>query len=68
VYCLKGCIAYLIEDQHYILEQGDSLLFESHLPHCWQNMVAEPSMKILVLCPTEQRDVPMIRHFTHEES
>jgi transcriptional regulator with XRE-family HTH domain len=64
VFCLKGRIAYVIEDQHYILDQGDSLFFESHLLHCWQNLAAEPSLKILILCPTDEGDLPADRHFS----
>src|SRR5512136_2048993 len=37
VFCLRGRMTYRVEDQSYVLEPGDSLLFESHLPHSWQN-------------------------------
>lgn len=63
VFCLAGRIGYTIEDQHYILEPGDSLFFESHLPHCWQNLSSEPSKKILILCPADGYDYPIGRHF-----
>jgi transcriptional regulator with XRE-family HTH domain len=66
VYCLKGRIVYLIEDQSYVLYPGDSLFFESHLPHCWQNLEAEPSMKILMLCPGEASDPSIEHHFSSE--
>lgn len=38
--------------------------FESRLPHCWQNLSAEPSKKILILCPSVDYDQPIGRHFT----
>ena len=63
VFCLAGRIAYMIENQRYILEPGDSLFFESRLPHCWQNLSAEPSKKILILCPADEFDRPIGRHF-----
>ncbi len=66
VFCLEGRIVYTIEDQTYLLESGDSLLFESHLPHRWQNVEAVPARAILVLCPTESRDQPTQRHFLPE--
>lgn len=66
VFCLKGRIAYMIEDRRYIIETGDSLFFESHLQHCWQNVEAEPSKIILVLCPGDERDRALERHFTPE--
>jgi transcriptional regulator with XRE-family HTH domain len=63
VYCLSGCIAYIIENKRYLLEPGDSIFFEAHLPHCWQNLSAEPSKKILVLCPLDARERAIERHF-----
>ncbi len=66
VFCLQGRIIYIIEDQTYLLEEGDSLLFESHLPHRWQNVEAVPAKTILVLCPGDSRDEPTQRHFLPE--
>jgi len=66
VFCLEGRIVYTIEDQTYLLEPGDSLLFESHLPHRWQNVEAVPARTILVLCPNDSRDQATSRHFLPE--
>jgi transcriptional regulator with XRE-family HTH domain len=66
VYCLVGRIAYIIENQRYILDPGDSLFFESHLPHCWQNLSVEPSKKILILCPIDGYNHPIGGHFNSE--
>jgi transcriptional regulator with XRE-family HTH domain len=63
VYCLKGRIVYTIEDHTYLLEPGDSLLFESHLPHRWENVDAEPAQAILILCTADERDRPTEHHF-----
>ncbi len=63
VFCLEGRIAYMIESQTYLLEPGDSLLFESHLPHRWQNVGEVPSQSLLVLFPTDARDRPTKHHF-----
>jgi transcriptional regulator with XRE-family HTH domain len=63
VYCLEGCIAYTIDDEKYLLEPGDSLLFEAYLPHCWKNADVTPSRILLVLCPMDKRDQPKHRHF-----
>ena len=63
VFCLEGRIAYTIESQTYLLEQGDSLLFESHLPHRWQNVEEVASQALLVLFPTDTRDRPTKHHF-----
>ena len=63
VYCIEGRLTYTVEDQIYLLEPGDSLLFESRLPHRWQNIDNAPSHSLLVLCPGDQRDRPAEVHF-----
>jgi transcriptional regulator with XRE-family HTH domain len=67
VFCLEGRIAYTVEEHTYLLEVGDSLLFESRLPHRWQNADATPSQAILVLCPSDERDHPTEQHFKEQE-
>lgn len=66
VFCLEGRMIYTIEDKTYLLEPGDSLLFESHLPHRWQNVEDVPARAILVLCPLDTRDNPTKHHFLPE--
>jgi len=66
VFCLEGRIVYIIEDQTYLLEPGDSLLFESHLPHSWQNVEEISARAILVLSPLDYRDNPTQLHFLPE--
>lgn len=63
VYCLAGAITYTVDGQRYLLQPGDSLLFESHLPHRWQNEGNAPAQMLLVLAPTDDRDRPKHRHF-----
>jgi transcriptional regulator with XRE-family HTH domain len=63
VYCLKGHLSYQIEDRIYLLEPGDSLLFEAHLPHSWKNIGDTPLRSLLVLCPSDEDDHPSERHF-----
>jgi quercetin dioxygenase-like cupin family protein len=63
VYCLDGRVAYTVDTETYVLEPGDSLLFEAYLPHRWKNLDAEPSRVLLVLCPLDDRDQPAQRHF-----
>jgi transcriptional regulator with XRE-family HTH domain len=66
VFCLEGRLTYEIEGQEYILEAGDSLLFEAHLPHRWMNSDYSPTRSLLVLCPSDERDRPTERHFNPE--
>ncbi len=64
VYCLEGRIAYSVDTDTYLLEAGDSLLFEAYLPHHWKNLDATPSRTLLVLCPMDERDNSTERHFS----
>ncbi|MBE0671604.1 MAG: cupin domain-containing protein [Anaerolineales bacterium] len=63
VYCLEGRIAYTVESKTYLLEAGDSLIFEAYLPHQWENADPTPSRVLLVLCPLDERDQPKEQHF-----
>lgn len=64
VYCLQGRITYTVDGEHYFLTPGDSLLFESYLPHRWENATDLPAQMLLVLAPTDERDRPAHRHFS----
>lgn len=66
VFCLSGQVIYIIEEETFLLKPGDSIVFQSHLPHRWQNTSSEPAQIILVLIPTEVRDTPAERHFPLE--
>lgn len=66
VYCLSGQVLYSIEGETYLLEAGDSIVFESHLPHRWENNSSNPAQVILVLIPADIRDTPAERHFPLE--
>jgi transcriptional regulator with XRE-family HTH domain len=63
VYCLEGRVVYTVDAETYTLKPGDSLFFEAYLPHRWQNSDAKPSRVLLVLCPIDDRDQPVRRHF-----
>jgi uncharacterized cupin superfamily protein/DNA-binding Xre family transcriptional regulator len=63
VYCIKGQISYTVDAETYVLESGDSLLFEAYLPHHWHNSGTVPTRALLVLCPMDDRDHPTERHF-----
>jgi len=64
VYCLEGSILYTIEGQTYLLVPGDSLLFEAHLPHRWQNLGPGNSQSVLVIYPTSDRSGLRDRHLS----
>jgi transcriptional regulator with XRE-family HTH domain len=62
-YCVDGQISYTVDAETYLLEPGDSLLFEAYLPHHWRNPGTTPARAVLVLCPMDDRDHPTERHF-----
>lgn len=64
VFCLSGTIRYHIDQNEYILNPGDSLVFESHLPHSWENNGLENAEIILILYPSDVREEPGGRHFS----
>ncbi len=45
VYCLSGQVEYHIGDRLFLLEAGNSLLFQASLPHCFSN----PGEQVAVL-------------------
>lgn len=58
VYGLQGRITYTVDAQTYLIEPGDSLLFEATLPHGWHNHGDGPASALLVLCPYEPPGAP----------
>lgn len=63
VLCLRDRIVYRIHEFTCLLRQGDSLLIESHLPHCWQNVGNKPSEFFLVFSLTDTNDRATDCHF-----
>jgi transcriptional regulator with XRE-family HTH domain len=63
VYCLHNQILYTIEKERYLLEPGDSPLFEAHLPHFWGNPTTLPSLALLILNPAIEDDRSRQGHF-----
>ncbi len=64
VYCLTGSLRYRIDREEYPLNPGDSLVFEAHLPHCWENSGLEPCQILLILHPADDREETGGRHFS----
>ena len=64
VYCLQGTVHYQVEDREFILQAGDSLVFQAHLPHSWQNLTQESAQLLLVLSNLDENEEPGGRHFS----
>ena len=62
VFCLEGKIEYEIRDDKYLLDAGDSLIFEAHLPHRWRNAGDNFSTILLILQTQEGREESVEQH------
>lgn len=49
VFCLRGHLNYDIENNHFLLEPGDSLLFAADLRHRWRNPGRTVTSALIVL-------------------
>jgi transcriptional regulator with XRE-family HTH domain len=63
VYCLTGSILYKVSDCDYKLFPGDSLVFEAHLSHSWENPSENESSFLLVLIPIDANEAFGGHHF-----
>jgi len=63
-FCLTGEIRYHIDNVEYTLHPGDSLVFESHLPHCWTNVSHDEAKMVLVFFPSNLDSGPGNPHFS----
>lgn len=66
VYCLSGSLYYQIDGKEYSLKAGDSLVFQAHLPHSWGNKGVEVTQLLLVIFPSDLKEAPGGRHFSHD--
>ena len=62
VYCLEGSIVYWVGDDEYFLEPGDSLIFQAHIPHRWENREDTQSRSILIISPSDEADSSVEQH------
>lgn len=64
VYCLQGSLHYQIEEEEFLLTEGDSLVFESHRAHRWQNTGEDETRALLIICPDDDREEVAGRHIS----
>lgn len=62
VVCLQGRLEYMVEEEHYSLEAGDSLLFASRLQHRWRNAGKTVTQALIVLSGYEPDERPSEYH------
>jgi transcriptional regulator with XRE-family HTH domain len=63
VYVLRGRLEYLVEDERYELEAGDSLLFAAQLQHRWRNPGHTVANVLIVLSGFAEGEHPDALHW-----
>lgn len=58
VFCMRGTIEYEVEDQRYLLEPGDSLIFAAQLIHRWRNPGSHVANAIIIISAFEDSERP----------
>lgn len=64
VYCIRGSILFQIIGKKYLLECGDSLLFDSSKPHTCQNDTENPTDILLIMYTVISQDNLIHDHIT----
>jgi len=64
VYCIDGRVDYEVEDQKFILEPGDSLIFAAQLHHRWKNGGTSSASLLIVLSDFDQGERPSEFHLS----
>jgi len=63
VYCLNGEVLYTVNGKAFVLEPGDSLFFDGHLLHRFQNTVTEVSEVLIILSAPHESSQYISGHF-----
>ena len=62
VFCLRGQLEYEVNDQVFLLESGDSLIFAAQLLHRWRNPGTTVTNAVIVLAGYEENEHPAKYH------
>ncbi len=62
VYCLRGQLEYEVDQEPYVLEAGDSLLFYAHLKHRWRNGGKSVVNAIIIISDFDELEHPGAFH------
>jgi transcriptional regulator with XRE-family HTH domain len=65
VFCLRGKLEYFVDKQVFILEAGDSLLFESKLQHRWKNPGNTVTTALVIISGFAEGEQPNAMHWKH---
>jgi transcriptional regulator with XRE-family HTH domain len=62
VFCLRGNVDFEVDGQHYMFQQGDSLIFTAQLVHRWRNPGQTVANIIIVISGFEESERPVEFH------
>jgi len=62
VLCLRGKLEYQVENQYFVLEPGDTLIFAAELKHQWRNPGKTVTNAVFVLAGFEEGESPSEFH------
>ena len=62
VFCVRGQLEYVVEGKTYLLNTGDSLLFEAHLRHRWRNPGGVVTNALVIISNYAVGDQPEALH------
>lgn len=68
VYCLSGSVSYLVDEDEFSLNPGDSLVFEANLSHRWENKGPGAAQILLIFYPDNEREKSGEHHFSLEQN
>jgi transcriptional regulator with XRE-family HTH domain len=63
VFCLRGKLEYYVDKQFFLLEPGDSLLFESKLKHRWKNPGNTVTTGLVIISGFAEGEEPHAMHW-----
>lgn len=67
VFCLRGQLEYQVENQFYILDPGDSLLFAAQLRHRWRNAGSTVTNALIMLSDYSESERPTAMHVVKDK-
>jgi len=67
VFCLRGQLEYQVEDEFYMLNSGDSLIFSARLRHRWRNAGGTVCNALFLLSGFAEGEHPSRMHLIKEE-
>jgi transcriptional regulator with XRE-family HTH domain len=66
VFCMSGEVLYTVSGQAFLLEPGDSLFYDGHLPHRFQNAGSQAAEVLIVLSAPHDSATYVANHFPQE--